>query len=264
METISLFTERAEEQTNYPTYSGLYKSFIQYIDINELISPSRQPLGKETLSRFAASLERDGFLRPVLVGKDGRIYDGAKRFAAARFLGYAHVPCAPYPTPLVFEDDVILNRLKIDPLDFFEYAETLKLLTGKHLYSQENIAAVLGRSQPFIANKLRLLKFTDKEKSIIRSSNMTERHCRTLLRIKDEKMRHEALARIASSGSNVSSAEEIVSSYLSSLPGKESFAAKLRSFLRANSTVGNIEFKEVMDRKGTVVFTISVPPECFT
>jgi len=247
-----------------PIYSGYYKSLIQYIDIDNLTTPLRRPPEKERAKLFSESLATHGFLRPLMVDGEGRIADGAKRYDASRALGYASVPCVSYPTPLIFEDDMIFRRLERDVLSFFEFAEQLKLLTSKHLYSQESVAAVLGRSQSYVANKLRLLAFTREEREAILDSELTERHCRTLLRIRDPGQRHTALCHIVSSGMNVSAAEAYISSLISEdKPAAERFISKLRSFLDTFSDSPGIFATETLGRDGTLNFNISVSRETF-
>ena len=252
---VSAKNENAGIKDIIPIYSGYYKNIIQYIDIYKLATPLRRPLEKERAKLFSESLASYGFLRPLMVDGEGRIADGAKRYDASRALGYASVPCVSYPTPLIFEDDMILRSLERDPLSFFEFAEKLKLLTSKHLYSQDSAAAILGRSQSYVANKLRLLTFTREERETITDANLTERHCRTLLRIKDSGRRHNALCHIVSSGMNVSAAEAYITSLISDdKPAAERFISKLRSFLDSFSDSPGIFATETLGRDGTVNF----------
>ena len=241
-------------------YSGYYKTLIQYIDISNLVSPVRRPPGKEVLRLFAGSLSERGFLRPILIDSEGRIVDGAKRYYASRSLQLARVPCVTSPTPLVFEDDLFIRRLQTDELSFFEYAEILKNLTAKHLYSQESVSFAIGRSQSFVANKLRLLNFSPEERRMIEEGALCERHCRALLRISDPQSRIDALEHIVSAGLNVGAAEEYVSSQL---PGRGSrtneFILKLNSLLRSYSDSDEIVCEESCGDHGSVTYRITVP-----
>ena len=265
MEAAAAHSDNRDNVHKLPIYSGLYKSIIQYVDIDKLVAPAGLPIGKETVLRFSGSLEERGFLRPVFTGEGGRIVDGVKRYAASLFLGYKKIPCAAYPNPLVFEDDIIMSKLIMDSVGFFEYAELLDLLTRKHLYTQDCVASALGRSQSFVANKLRLLNLTAEERETAESAGLTERHCRTLLRIKDPATRLEVLSQITASGMSVSAAEETVSALLHSpKASSHGFAAELRSFLKTRSRSEGVCVTETENIDGTLTFTVSVSEKCFT
>lgn len=200
---------------SYPLYSGLYKSIIQYIDINGLKSPKSPPLPREAVRRMARSVREDGFLRPLYITSDGVISDGRKRFAAAVLCGYSAVPCVTEPTPLVFEDDLLIIKLRERECDFFKEADILRVLTSKYLYSQENVAFAIGKSQSYVANKLRLLAFTDDERELIADGGLTERHCRALLGVTDAEKRLLAIRRVSSLSLSVGATEEYVLSLTS-------------------------------------------------
>lgn len=197
--------------TKYAVYSGLYSSLIQYIDISSLILPERVCFGSDTVSIFSKSIADNGFLKPVFCDRTMKVTDGVKRVYAAKVIGLASVPYVITPTPLIFDDDILISALLNDSPDFFDMADILHKLTSLHLYTQENIAILLGKSQSFISNKLRLLRFTASERSKITAARLTERHCRALLSIRSEEDRTSALDSIISLGLNVSSAENYIS-----------------------------------------------------
>ena len=64
----------------------------------------------------------------------------------------------------------------------FERAEAMQILCGKYGYTQSKLAKRLGVSQSAVANKIRLLGFTDAEKAQITAYQLTERHARAILR----------------------------------------------------------------------------------
>ena len=108
--TASIISTEHKENTLTPVYSGLYRSIIQYIDICQLKLPRTERIGKQTLTAFSESIRENGFLRPVYISTDFNVCDGIKRIAAARTMGYFSVPFVYAPTPLVFEDDLIIVK----------------------------------------------------------------------------------------------------------------------------------------------------------
>ena len=203
-----------DSQAKTPIYSGLYKSIVQYIDVSDINSAVPPRIGAETLRRFCASLTSRGFLKPLFIDTSGRLEDGCKRYAAALCLGLKRAPYIVCPTPLIFQDDLIFRDLALPSLHFFDYAEKLKTLTDKYLYTQEYIALALDKSQSYIANKLRLLRFEAEEREKIWKAGLTERHCRSLLRLSSPGERAAALTKVIDGRLNVSATDEYVSRLL--------------------------------------------------
>ena len=258
---MSAERKTSEFNTEYPLYSGLYKSLIQYIDIDDIVSPKRPAISPSSVAAFSESLIRCGFLRPVYLSRDGAITDGRKRYAAARALGAKRIPCVVSPTPLVFEDDLLILKLRTERVTFFESADVLSVLTRSYLYSQEEVAAALGRSQSYVANRLRLLAFTEEERSLIRKYALSERHCRALLKLKDQSERLGAIEAVGSASMSVGDAEEYVSSLAAS--GGSPEGVKLRreidSLLGSYSEKIDLSSSSTVDPDGTIVFTIKIP-----
>ncbi|HBJ18703.1 MAG TPA: hypothetical protein DDY70_03010 [Clostridiales bacterium] len=78
--------------------------------------------------------------------------------------------------------------------------------------TQEEAAKKLGVSQSYIANKLRLLKFSQPIQDLITDNLLTERHARALLRLPDEGLVRAAVGRIADEHLNVADTEALVDS----------------------------------------------------
>ena len=95
-------------------------------------------------------------------------------------------------------------------MNMFDEARAVLGVIKMQNITQEEMAKQLGVSQSYVANKLRLLKFTpDTEKQII-DAGLTERHARALLRLKSDEERSTALKRICERGLNVAESEALV------------------------------------------------------
>ena len=77
-------------------------------------------------------------------------------------------------------------------MNMFEEASALEGTIKMCKLTQSDIAKKLGVSQSYIANKLRLLSFSESMKAEILSSGLTERHARAVLRLKGEELRRVA------------------------------------------------------------------------
>ena len=107
----------------------------------------------------------------------------------------------------------LIARLRRKDLSFFDEARVYAHLTGNLRLTQKDLAARLGCSQSQVANKMRLLRFTDAEREFIEANSLSERHARTLLRL-DGDARREAMERCAKRRMNVARTEEMVDEIL--------------------------------------------------
>lgn len=71
-------------------------------------------------------------------------------------------------------------------MNMFDEAMTIDGMIKMLKLTQSEIAKQLGVSQSYIANKLRLLNIPERLRTLIVLGELSERHARTLLRIKDE------------------------------------------------------------------------------
>lgn len=182
------------------------------------------------ITALADSIRRHGMLQPITVRRtdaaDGlyEVIAGERRLRAARMLGMAEIPCA------VVEADArraaavsLIGAMQREEVHFFEQAEAIGDLLRVCDLTQEEAAAQLCVSQSFVANKLRLLRYGEEERAMIREGNLTERHARALLRLCGEE-RAEAIRAVMRRRLNVAETEDYVDSLLRSPVGAYSAA----------------------------------------
>ena len=99
-------------------------------------------------------------------------------------------------------------------MDMFDEARSYRDMMRARGITQKKLAEFLGVSQPYIANKLRLLNFSEAQEREIKRLSLSERHARTILRLKREEDRKRAIERCASGGVSVAVLEVIVESML--------------------------------------------------
>ena len=80
----------------------------------------------------------------------------------------------------------------------------------------EEAARRLGRAQPTVANKLRLLRLPEDVRALLRENGLTERHARALLRLQDPEVQRRAAGDMVRRGMNVAQAEAYVEKLLQS------------------------------------------------
>ena len=188
----------------------------------EKIAPNpnqpRKSFCDEGIIKLADSIRQYGIIQPLCVRKAGGEYElisGERRLRAAKEIGLDAVPCiVSAATEEKSAEMAIIENLLREDLTIFEEAEAIEALIDIHKQTQEKIAEKLSVSQSYIANKLRLLRLSSEERAMILRANLSERHARALLRIRDDKLREKALEDIISKELNVSEAEAHVDKLL--------------------------------------------------
>lgn len=128
-------------------------------------------------------------------------------------------------------------------MDMFEEAQALAGTMKMRNKSQSDMAKILGVSQSYIANKLRLLAFDEGARGLITKSGLTERHARAILRIRDDDKRLSVLRTVIDRGLTVAKTEALVDLFYeplsscvydgaSSLSKAESFKKSLAESVR--------------------------------
>ncbi|MBQ8372523.1 MAG: hypothetical protein IJX38_06285 [Clostridia bacterium] len=95
-------------------------------------------------------------------------------------------------------------------MDMFETAMAMEGTLKLCGITQEELGKRMGVSQSYIANKLRLLGFSEKMRARIRESGISERHARSLLRLECEEKQAELLEKITERGLSVRECEALV------------------------------------------------------
>ena len=248
----------------------------------ERISPNpRQPrrhFPEQPLRELADSLRQHGVLQPLTVQKTPGGYvlvAGERRLRAAGLAGLTHVPCllvraTPQDSALL----ALVENLQRQDLHYLEEAAAISKLITTYGMSQEEAARRLGRSQPAVANKLRLLRLSPACGELLRKYELTERHARALLRLEDEDTRLAALRHIGEKKLTVAAAEEYIEVQLQKkqMEGKEKkrlFIIKdVRLFLnsvdRGMETIRRAGVDARFDRQESeeeITITIQIPKQ---
>ena len=197
--------------------SEFLSSRVRYVPINDIRPNPQQPRRRfdpEGLQELAASIAAYGILQPLTVRDRGGVYElvaGERRLRAARIAGLREVPCL---IAEVGEEDAallaLIENLQRRDLDYMEEAAAIARLIRRYGLSQQQAAEKLGKSQPTIANKLRLLRLSAPVIDCLRQYGLTERHARTLLRLTDPEQQLAAARHIGKRGLNVAQTEQYI------------------------------------------------------
>lgn len=198
------------------------------IDVGLIIPNKSQPrveFSDGEMISLAQSIRENGILQPVNVRRCGVNYEivsGERRVRAAKICGLKEVPCI-----VIDADDeksavlALIENIQRRDLSFFEEAMAIEKLISYYGLTQEEAAARLGKAQSTIANKLRLLKFSDAERNLILKGNISERHARALIRLDNQNDRVTVLGEVIRNHLNIEQTEQLVENFLNGSQRKQ-------------------------------------------
>lgn len=204
------------------------KCLIHMISPDRICPNRSQPrtvFDDESIFSLAESIRNYGIIQPLTVRRLARedepfgglyeLISGERRLRASKIVGCKYVPC------MIIDSDAeesakmaLVENLQRQDLNMFDEASAISNLCNTFGLKQEEVAATLGVSQSYVANKLRLLRFEVSERNLIIRNCLTERHARALLRITDGVERSKLLNEVIEHSYNVAQTEELVSDAL--------------------------------------------------
>lgn len=193
---------------------------IVQLKINEIEPNKNQPrkdFDEEKLRQLAESIKHHGVVQPVIVKKSGDAYNivaGERRWRAARIAGLDTIPAivGDYDDRQVMEIALIEN-LQREDLNPIEESEAYEKLINEFKLTQEDLAGIIGKSRPYIANALRLNKLEDEIKDFVRNNLLSGGHARALLALENKNDRLKLANEIIKKGLSVRETEFLVKNY---------------------------------------------------
>ena len=193
------------------------KNRVVEVNIDQIVPNPAQPrrnFDEQELENLSQSIRVNGLIQPLTVRKTSGGYEliaGERRMRACRMAGMTTVPCIVNDcTADASAVMAMTENLQRQDLNMFEEAEGIRRLIDTWSVTQEEAAYRLGKSQSTVANKLRLLRLSEKERRRISDAGLTERHARALVRIDDPEVRKNALGTIIEHHYNVRQTDDYV------------------------------------------------------
>ena len=204
---------------------------IVEIPLEEIKKNPYQPrtyFNEEKLNELKESIEKNGLLQPIIVKKAVKGYyiiAGERRYRAFELLGKKEIPAI---IKEMTDDEMmifaVLENLQREDLSALEESESYKNLMDKMSLTQEELAKKLGKSRPYIANSLRLLKLPTEIKNKLEQGLISTAHARTLLSLKTKKAMEEVCTLVIDRKMSVRELEEYVAKLLKPKEVKKSKA----------------------------------------
>lgn len=178
----------------------------------------RKVFDQASLDELAESIRLHGVITPITVRKgekDGyyQIIAGERRWRAARQAGLEDIPAMVLEAE---EDEVmelaLIENLQRQDLNPMEEALGYRSLMDEYQMTQEEVAKVIGKSRPAIANSLRLLALPQPVAEWIQEGKLSAGHGRALLALEDEAAILEAAQTALKKHLNVRETEKMAQS----------------------------------------------------
>jgi len=149
----------------------------------------RRAFDPDALAELAESLRVSGLLQPIAVRPADGGYEliaGERRLRAADQLGWTEIGAIVRDV-----DDrtlltlALVENLQRDQLSPIDEALGYQRLMQEFGVSQSDLAGLVGRSRPAVANALRLLKLPDDVQELVHLGRLSTGHARALLQVTD-------------------------------------------------------------------------------
>lgn len=197
------------------------KNKVVDIKLDQIIPNRYQPrkvFDQDEIRELAHTIEEHGLLQPIVLREyepaKYEIIAGERRYRAMKMLGWETTPAIL--RKMTDEESAslaLIENLQRAQLSSVEEAQAYRQLMDLNHLTQAALAKGMGKSQSFVANKLRLLKLITPVQTAILDHRISERHGRALLDL-DEKQQRTMLMRIVNERLTVRQTEDEVAKVL--------------------------------------------------
>ncbi|KRL06427.1 nucleoid occlusion protein [Liquorilactobacillus hordei] len=168
---------------------------VREIELSQIVPNRFQPrkvFEEEKIVELANTIRDHGLLQPIIVREyqenQFEIIAGERRFRAVSLLQWEKISAiVKEMTDTEAASLAVIENLQRESLTAIEEAKAYHELMELNKLTQTELAKALGKSQSFVANKLRLLKLAPYVQRVIMQRKVLERHGRSVLSLEDEK-----------------------------------------------------------------------------
>jgi ParB family chromosome partitioning protein len=215
------------------------------IFLNQIDPDPDQPrkyFDEGSLKELAQSIKASGLAAPILLRPNGErfmIVHGERRYRAVTILGWESIPAEVRDIDregakwLALAENV--QRSDLRPIEE-ALAYQARLAEG---LTQGQLGQRIGKTQSYIATKLRLLKLPQPVQAELNTKTISEGHAKQLLRLESESSQLFALQTILQNGLSVAEAKEAVD--------KISYCDELFKQVKGGIEQALINFDEIRD-----------------
>lgn len=234
------------------------KGGIEYIDINNIKPNSNQPrktFDEDKLAELAASIEEHGLIQPVVLRKADKGFEivaGERRWRAARKIGIKEIPCIV--KELTDEENMLLaiiENMQREDLNPIEEAEGIRQMIDTYGLTQEEVSKSVGKSRPYIANSLRLLRLPEAVRKYVEDGSLSTGHAKAIAAVSDEKKQVELAETAIKNGLSVRQLEKLAQQDKNGVRAKSRVKTKSADVKRVEEDLKNaLGTRVTLNQKG--------------
>ncbi len=204
----ALFTDNAQTEAENA-------STVRISEIEPNKKQPRKDFDDEALAELADSIRQHGVLQPLLVRPTAhgtyQIVAGERRWRASRMAGLTEVPVVIKDlTDEQSMEYALIENLQREDLNPVEEAKGYRSLTMTHGLTQDEVAGIVGKSRPVVANALRLLALPKEVLEMLENELLSVGHARALLGIGEEELQVSLAQKVVLEDLTVRDVERIV------------------------------------------------------
>ncbi len=195
----------------------------------------RESISNESLEELKVSIQRQGVIEPVIVRPIAHgtyeLVAGERRWRAAQLLGIKEIPSIIKSlSDKEALEYALIENIQRENLNPVEEATGYARLLDEFGYTQEDIAAAVGKDRATVANMLRLLKLPAEIRDGLRSGATSLGHAKVLAGIEDPTKQAELYRRaINGDGLTVRQLEAMAGAWV---PGRRRRAKRVDASLK--------------------------------
>lgn len=191
---------------------------VRRIPINQIVPNRFQPrtvFDDEKIEELARTIHTHGIIQPIVIREYEQdkfeIIAGERRWRAMKKLGWEEAPAIiKNMSDTETASVALIENLQREELSPIEEAMAYGKLLELHNLTQEALAQRLGKGQSTVANKLRLLKLPEEIQEALLNKEISERHARSMIPLKEREKQIQLLQEIIEKSLNVKQTEERV------------------------------------------------------
>jgi len=188
------------------------------LDIEEVSPNPLQPrmrFDPESIEELARSMRESGVIQPILVVAEGETYKiivGERRWRAAQKAGLKKIPVLIRQIPKERQLEIsLVENLHREDLNPLEIAHVYQRLIREMDYTQEEIAARVGKDRTSVSNYLRLLNLPEPVQDYLSENKISMGHARALLALEDAESQIALAREIVRQNLTVRDVENLIS-----------------------------------------------------
>ncbi len=195
---------------------------VREVEVARITPNPRQPRHKvdpNALRDLANSIKEHGLIQPLVVtpAPDStdlapryQLIAGERRWSAAKLAGLERVPVIVRgATPQEMLELALVENIQRADLNPLEEATAYRSLMDDFGFTQEQVAAKVGKDRTTVANALRLLRLPEAIQAALADESITEGHARAILTVVDPALQEALLRAVLEKALSVRQTEEM-------------------------------------------------------